>query len=90
MRAVLLIDDFAGTGRSAETGLRELNDAIGDIVRACDIKVVFANVVAFHVGWQRVQAVADELRLGLELHSCELLEEGSRLFWAQVQSVSRS
>jgi hypothetical protein len=37
-------------------------------------------VVAFHARWQRVQAVADELRLGPELHSCELLEEASRLF----------
>ncbi len=80
VRAVLLIDDFVGTGQSAETGLRELNDAIGDIVRARDIKVVFGAVVAFHAGWQRVQAVAEELRMGLEVHSCELLEEGSRLF----------
>ncbi len=72
--------DFVGTGRSAETGLRELNDAIDHIVRARDIKVGFATAVAFHVGWQRVQAVAGEPRLGLELHSCELLEEGSRLF----------
>jgi hypothetical protein len=27
-----------------------------------------------------VQAVAEELRMGVEVHSCELLEEGSRLF----------
>jgi hypothetical protein len=52
----------------------------GGTPSARDIKVVFGAVVAFHAGWQRIQAVAEELRMGLEVHSCELLEEGRRLF----------
>jgi hypothetical protein len=86
VRVVLMVDDFVGTGQSAEKGLRELHDAVADIVRTRDIKVVFGAIVAFHSGWKHVQSVAEELQFGVETHCCEILEESSRLFGPQSKA----
>jgi hypothetical protein len=80
VKVVVLVDDFVGTGQSAVSGLRALHDAIGDQVRTRDLKVVFATVVAHKAGWQQVQALAEELRFGLQTHCCEVLAESTRLF----------
>jgi len=90
VRAVLLIDHFVGTGQSAETGLRELNDAIGDIVRACDIKVVFATVVAFHAGMAARASRRRRAAIGARGALVRAARRRESLLSAQVQSVSRS
>lgn len=80
VRAVVMVDDFVGTGTSAEKGLRELHDAVGDVVRARDVKVVFATVAAYESGWARVKKTVEELQFGVQVHCCEVLDESARLF----------
>jgi len=79
-KVVLVLDDFVGTGHSAEVGLRNLNEAIGDVVRVRDVKVVLGVVAAYEAGWKHVQAVSSELKLGVETHCTEVLDETARLF----------
>ena len=86
VKLVVLVDDFVGTGGSAITGLRDLHDGIGDIVRTRDLKVVFATIVAHRSGWEKVQALAAELQFGLEAYCCEVLDETTRLFGPQSKA----
>jgi hypothetical protein len=73
VRAVVVVDDFVGTGSTASDGLRELHALIGDDVRSQDIKVIFCAVVAVETGWRKVQETAVELQFGVRMHCGELL-----------------
>ena len=80
VRALVVIDDFVGTGGSAAKGLREMHDAVADVVRARGIKVILAAIVAHPAGWKHVQAAAEELKFGVLPHCCEMLDDSHRLF----------
>ena len=86
IRAVVMVDDFVGTGKSAEKGLRELHDAIGDVVRGRDVKVVFATVAACEAGWAHVKATVEELQFGVQAYCCEMLDEGHKLFGSKSKA----
>lgn len=80
IRAIVVVDDFVGTGGSASSGLQSLHDEISDIIRVRDVKVVFACVAAFADGWNAVRQRVRDLKFGVEVFCCDLLDDTHRLF----------
>ncbi|MBC8492659.1 MAG: ATP-binding protein [Chloroflexi bacterium] len=80
IQALVFIDDFVATGQSASEYLQELDTALADVVRERSIKVVFVAVVAFVGGWKRVEQIAENLGIRVQLHACEILDESAKCF----------
>ncbi len=79
-QAIVFIDDFVGTGGSAEEYLSELDGDLSDIVCKQDIKVVFVAMVAYLEGWARVERAVDKLNMPVEAHTCEVLDRSAKCF----------
>ena len=79
-QALLFLDDFVGTGKSAADYLKEIDAAIADTVRERNIKVVFAAVVAFIEGWKHLEKTVENLSIPIQLHVCEILDETAKCF----------
>jgi len=80
IQAVLFIDDFVGTGHSAEEQLKQLATDLGKVPNIESRRLVYAAFVAFKDGWQRVQDVAGGLPVQIEVHCSEILDDGDRCF----------
>ena len=80
VRVVLVLDDMVGTGQAASTGLKQLHDDIGTIVRSRDIKVVFCTVVAHQSGLQVVHEKIEALQFGARAHALEILSADDEPF----------
>jgi hypothetical protein len=80
VQALVFVDDFVGTGKSAATHLRELDEAIGEAVIEKKLKVVFAAVVAYMDGWKHLESLANELTMSVDMHAIEVIDERSRVF----------
>lgn len=53
---------------------------IADIVLERDIKVIFVAIAAFIDGWKKVEGCAEKLRIPVQTHVCELLDETAQCF----------
>jgi len=80
VQALVFVDDFVGTGESAATCLRELDEAIGQTVIDRKLKVVFAAVVAYKSGWTRLEGLASDLTMDVDMHAVELLGDEACVF----------
>jgi hypothetical protein len=80
IQAVLFIDDFVGTGHSAEEQLTQLASDLAKVPQIESLRVVYAALVAFKNGWQRVQDLAAALPIAVEVHCSEILDDGDRCF----------
>jgi hypothetical protein len=80
IQALLFLDDFVGTGKSAVGYLQEIDSLIFDIVNDRKIRVVFAAVVAYIDGWAAVEKISDNLNMSISIHACDILNETAKCF----------
>lgn len=80
IRALVFVDDIVCTGTSAISYLQELNASVAETVNRLGIKVMFVAVVAYKEGWEKIQALAEELDMQVDCRCCELLDETDKCF----------
>lgn len=80
IQAIVFIDDFVGTGGSAEEYLIELDADLNDVVCEQGMKVVFVAMVAYVEGWARVERAVETLRMPVAAHTCEVLDTSAKCF----------
>lgn len=80
VKALVFLDDFVGTGKSATEYLKKVDSEIGDIIKKYNIKCYFITVVAYLEGWKKIEVVADNLIMNLQAHACEIINETSKCF----------
>jgi class 3 adenylate cyclase len=88
IRVLVCIVDFVDTGQFASKDLIALDAAIGDIVRKRHIRVVYATILAFVDGWNRVEETIKELNTPIHPYACEMLDESARCFGEQSASFT--
>jgi hypothetical protein len=79
-RAVVVADDFIGTGQSASEGLAAIAEQAGDEIRSSGAVFVLAAVAGFAAGVERVEQAARALDLPLEVFVGVPLGAGDRVF----------
>lgn len=80
LKALVFVDDFVGTGRSASEYLSGINDEIGIITKERNIKCYFVAAVAYIEGWKKIEKSAASLQMNVQTHVCEIIENNARCF----------
>lgn len=80
VQALVIVDDFIGSGNQAIEHLNELDKQVGGLIRKREIKVVFIALTGFASSAHRVTKAIEELGLPAEIHLCDPLGEGDRCF----------
>ena len=80
IQALLFLDDFVGTGKSARAYLKEVHAMIAEIVSKREISVFFAAVVAYIDGRKDIEELCESLAPPIHTHVCEILDETARCF----------
>jgi len=80
IKALVFVDDLVGTGQSASDYLKSADTELGSILNAQRIKCYFITAVAYVDGWKKVEEITKELKMKLEAHACEILENSTRCF----------
>jgi hypothetical protein len=90
IQALVFVDDFVGTGKSAKEYLTKIDKSIAQIANEKGIKIVFGAVVAFHSGWSLLEQHVDTLSIGprIVLHRSIMLEETEKCFSSQATNFS--
>ena len=78
IQAVVVVDDFVGSGKSASTELKEL----GPEWLETRPKLVYIALAGFVAGKQVIEATAEDIGVDLTVHLCDPLDESDRLFSA--------
>lgn len=80
VNALILVDDFIGSGQSAIEAFRQLSDSDRDQLRAPALLVVYIVVCGFEAGRAKLEAALDEMQLPIQVHLCDPLTEADRCF----------
>lgn len=82
IQVLVFVDDFVGTGNSANGYLRDLCNQLEPVLaeRNQSLKIVFTSVVAYSQGWATVQQTVKSLPLEVTIHACEMLDESYSCF----------
>ena len=81
IRAVLLLEDFVGTGRSAKKRIRELHAQwTADEEWPAEVDVFILVIAGFEHGLNKVEAAASELGWQATVHVDDLLDDSDRCF----------
>ena len=75
VQAVVFVDDFVGTGRSACDYFDAMPGEFGQMLKAKGIKCFFVSIVAFSEGLQTLQEHLDNRGFEVRVHACERLGE---------------
>jgi hypothetical protein len=78
VRTLAFMDDFVGTGGTAQAGLQQLRDRCGHLLD--DRRLVFVAMTGFVDARSRVQEFADGLGLCADVHLCDPLTDADRVF----------
>jgi hypothetical protein len=80
VQAVVFIDDFIGTGKSAQAYIRRLAEESGEVLRKTDLKLYFIAVVGFQESQKKIEKVIAECGLSIDVHLCDPLDSSVRCF----------
>ena len=80
IQAIVVLDDFVGTGKTAVAGLRELNNQIGREVHQHKIAVHFISVTGFNEAEKSIERVASKLQFEVRVQVCDILDDSDRAF----------
>ena len=80
IRAVVLLDDFMGSGHQATEFLEGLNAECGEILRERKLLGFFIGVCGFQEAAARLQKAAEAMNLPVDVHLCDTLTEADRCF----------
>jgi hypothetical protein len=80
IQAVIIVDDFIGTGESASTALRHFSEALGTVINARGTLVFYLAVCGFEDGHRVVRETAQESGLPISMSVCDTLEARHKAF----------
>ena len=80
IQAIVVVDDFVGTGKTAVEGLQEIDSHVGGDVERLDIAVHFVAVTGFSEAVKRIDRAATKFRFDLRVQVCDMLESDNRAF----------
>jgi len=80
VNALVLVDDFIGSGQSAIGTFRELSESDRQQFRREDLVVVYAVVCGLESGRAKLDAALAEMELPVHVHLCDQLTEADRCF----------
>jgi hypothetical protein len=80
LQALVFVDDFIGTGESAQTYFKRLAKESGRVLRESGLKIYFIVVTGFQEGQSRVEETIAECNLPIEVHICDPLDSSAKCF----------
>lgn len=80
VQAIIFIDDFIGTGESAQAYIKRLVEESGEALRKADLKLYFIAVAGFQESQKKIEKVITECDLPIEVHICDPLDSSVRCF----------
>jgi hypothetical protein len=80
IRALVLLDDFLGSGHQATEFLEGLNADCGETLERRGILSFFIGVCGFRDAASRLEKAAETMGLPINIHLCDLLVENDRCF----------
>jgi hypothetical protein len=80
IQAIIIVDDFIGTGDSACVGIDHLNDEMGDILRARQLSVFFVVVCGLEKGKKQIEDRVEKYKLPFRVFICDILDEQDNPF----------
>ena len=80
IQSIVIVDDFVGTGKTAVTGLQEMDSQIGSELQCLDITVHFVAVTGFREASKSIERTAGRFKFELRVQVCDMLEKEDRAF----------
>lgn len=80
LQALVFVDDFIGTGESAQTYFKRLAKESGQVLQESGLKIYFIVVTGFQEGQSRVEETIAECNLAIEVHICDPLDSSAKCF----------
>jgi hypothetical protein len=74
VQAIVIVDDFVGTGQSAGEGLTRLAQSLSDVSLREDVKLFYMAVSGFQKGTEAIQRHAETLGLRLRVYVCDVAD----------------
>lgn len=81
LQAIVLLDDFIGTGETAASYLRELSEECGDVLQDKKLRLIFVSLTGFAAVVPKIKRAASSL--DLEVHICDPLDQTAHCFHDQ-------
>lgn len=82
-QALVLVDDMLGSGDQAREFLTRLDAQVGAVIRRRNLKLVLVVLAGFDEAQMRVEQLAHDLELPLDVHVCDPLGDSARCFSEQ-------
>jgi hypothetical protein len=79
-QALVFIDDFIGTGKSACKYFTQLDKECHDLLCRTPVRLFFIAICAFAEGKAEVERLVSELGLPIQIHVCDSLDDSARCF----------
>ncbi len=80
LQALVFIDDFIGTGGSAQDYFKDLAEECGQVLRESGLKIYFIAVTGFQESQSRIEKTIADHDLPIEVHICDPLDSSARCF----------
>ncbi len=80
IQAIVFVDDILGTGNSAASYFKALNDECGEILRKNDMNCYFVTITGFQDAKINLEKIVRRLNLPVEIHLCDPMADSSRVF----------
>jgi len=90
LQALVFIDDFIGTGGSAQDYFRQIAKESGQILRKADIKIYFVAVTGFQKSQHNLEKTIVECDLPIKVHICDPLDSSAKCFGENSQIFAES
>jgi hypothetical protein len=82
-RALVFVDDFVSTGRSASEGVARLPEAVIELLGRQSVRVGFVCIAGFEDGLKFIQNAFKAREIRARVHAGDTLSEGDRVFSQQ-------
>lgn len=86
IQAIVFIDDFVGTGRSAMTYLEEVIRDLDHVLSSREVRLFFISVSGFISGVNQIERHVATLPHSISLHTCDALDE-SHVCFSDTSSI---
>ena len=80
LQALVFIDDFIGTGESAQAYFRRLAEESGQVLRQTDLKIYFIAVTGCQESQGSIEETIAQCDLPIEVHICDPLDSSAKCF----------
>lgn len=85
LQAIVLIDDFIGTGKSAQEYLKQLVEESGHVLKKANLKIYFIAVAGFQESQKSIENTIADYSLPIDIHICDPLDSSAKCFSGDSQ-----